>query len=300
MAKIFCSGDSKGTPSKTTEWKIQAEEILGQEIREFDGSRGYITCPLSNLHTQKNRPKDTLIYLSDFPHIHCLHQSCYEQLREVNRFLRIQITGTSKVETSFERKNTRGAEDLMKKSRELILKKYADKKKCLQDLGISSRDFINRMFLDDDLIWIGNPEHTGQQWKTHFRTALAWNQSPPLLTWRFICPNPLKPGSFDRTIENVAVYKHLVLESDELTMEETFTMFTAVEDIFVMKLKGVVFSGNKSYHGWFKHPGLEWLRDNKRVLAAMGFDTATMRPAQPVRIPGVIRENGKRQTFLWL
>jgi hypothetical protein len=61
----------------------------------------------------------------------------------------------------------------------------------------------------------------------------------------------------------------------------------------------VVDSGNKSLHGWF--------RNNEKVdsetrffLRSIGADTKTMRPSQPVRLPGARRENGNIQSVLWI
>jgi hypothetical protein len=61
----------------------------------------------------------------------------------------------------------------------------------------------------------------------------------------------------------------------------------------------VVDSGNKSLHGWFEMN--EKITEQQRFfLRQLGADVNTMRPSQPVRLPGAIRDNGNVQSILWL
>jgi hypothetical protein len=283
------------------EWRRQAQELLGADnpVDWTSESRGYIVCPLRHLHTTNSAPRDTFLYLEGFPHIHCLHESCHDELREINRLLRVQLTGQSVVNVDFARSQNYHMAEVLKKNRDAVIEKYMPKIRELNDFlhDAESQWFIHWMFSPYDWVWIGQPEMTGENWKTNFRAAGAWILPPP--SWKFICPNPLRT-CWDRKNENIAEYRHLVLESDSLNMLESRAMFEAVEDIFLLKLKAIVFSGNKSLHGWFEHPGLPWLALHKPLLVAMGFDAKTMSPSQPVRLPGVVRENGKRQELLWI
>jgi hypothetical protein len=286
------------------EWRAKCEELMGTPIDWVSESAGILECPFKDLHTTKNAYRDTALYLSGFPHIHCLHESCKERLRDINRFLRIQLTGTSQVSEDFAPKQSRGQVEFFRKNREMLIEKYTPKIREWSWAYLDTGFFLKKMFdpIDpQDWLWIGSPEMTGMNYPNNFGSSSFWIHASPLpKSWRFICANPLKKGVCNRTNNNVAAYKYLVLESDGLNFTETRAMFEAAEDLFMLRLKAIVFSGNKSLHGWFDHPGMEWLESNKSLLVAMGFDGATMRPTQPVRLAGAIRENGKVQSLLWL
>jgi hypothetical protein len=285
-----------------SEWRQKAQELLGASnpVDWTSESRGYIVCPLRHLHTTANGVRDTFLYLEGFPHIHCLHESCHDELREINRFLRIQLTGKSTVTTDFARSQNYGMAEALRKNRDMVLEKYTPKVRELpRYVGPSVEWFLEHMFEPTDFIWIGQPEMTGSYWPHNFQMVKHWEAKPPSPAFKFICPNPIM--GCDRKNENVAEYRHLVLESDTLTMLESRAMFEAVEDIFLLKLKAIVFSGNKSLHGWFAHPGLPWLALHQPVLVALGFDPKVMIPSQCVRLPGTVNpKTGKMQSLLWI
>ena len=288
------------------EWRQKAQELLGQAnpIDWTSDRRGYIVCPLRHLHTTNNAPRDTFLYLEGFPHIHCLHESCHDELREINRFLRIQLTGKSKVNVDFARSQSYGMAEALRKNRDAVLEKYTPRIRDLEGVrSFSPLAFLYRMFAPHDWVWLGQPEMTGPIWSRNFEEVSHWDVLPSCISpsWKFICPNPLIHGRCDRTNDNIFAYRHLVLESDTLTMLESRAMFEAVEDIFLLKLKAIVFSGNKSLHGWFAHPGLQWLALHQPVLVALGFDAKVMSPSQCVRLPGTANpKTGKMQSLLWI
>lgn len=280
------------------EWRQKAQELLGADnpVDWTSEARGYLVCPLRHLHTTRNGPRDTFLYLEGFPHIHCLHESCHDELREINRFLRIQLTGQSVVNADFARSQNYHMAEALKKNRDAVIEKYTPKIRKGLTFMVPSSVFLKRMFKKHDVVWVGQPEMA--KGAINFQDAWYWGICGIPSVWKYVCPNPLK--GCHRANENISEYRHLVLESDSLNILESRAMFEAVEDIFLLKLKAIVFSGNKSLHGWFVHPGPQWLALHKPLLIAMGFDSKTMSPSQPVRLPGVVRENGKRQELLWI
>ena len=55
--------------------RSSAEELLGS-VDWVDDSKGYVTCPGEDSHTNRNRHRDCLIHIDGAPNIHCVHQSC--------------------------------------------------------------------------------------------------------------------------------------------------------------------------------------------------------------------------------
>ena len=190
--------------------------------------------------------------------------------------------------------------DNLEQMRPMLIEKYRDKARTLTNPPMDPTHFLVRMFGPKDYVWIGQPWMTGKGWERCFRTVEQWIENPPIEQLSFMCANPLTPGCYDRTQENVLNLKSLFLESDTLSMLDSRAMFEAVEALFALQVQTIVFSGGKSLHGWFKHPGLEWFSNNKSMLEALGFDPATMRSAQPVRLGGAMRDNRTKQAVVWV
>jgi len=72
-----------------------------------------------------------------------------------------------------------------------------------------------------------------------------------------------------------------------------------------MQMVAIVDTGNKSLHGWFRHPGADVIGELVEILPHWGFDRALFKPCQPVRMPGFVRrfDDGRTprmQELLWL
>jgi len=85
--------------------------------------------------------------------------------------------------------------------------------------------------------------------------------------------------------------RYLVVESDKLSRDETCAVFRWLKEACDWGLAAVVDTGGKSLHGWFRSPD-EDLEEAKIVLGELGCDTKMFTPSQPVRIPGIMREDG--------
>jgi hypothetical protein len=178
---------------------------------------------------------------------------------------------------------------------------YSD---ALEPILVDPIDFLRRLhvFQPHDRIWIGRENSSGRPiHAANFRTLNQWEAAPPPPTWSFTTGAAFFPGSFRRSKANVKTVRTLVLESDTLTIPETFAMVQWVEDEFSLPLLAAVSSGNKSLHCYLKFPGRSWIDHYGPALVAVGFDERTFSPAQPIRLAGQQREdNGALQSLLWV
>lgn len=182
--------------------------------------------------------------------------------------------------------------------------------------------FLAGLFRRDDVVWIGDTFDTGKpEHARHFRAVRDWLkvEHPP---GPLVCPATFAAGAFSRCEASIATRDYVVLEGDAVLPEiaakgargealsesEKFSNQTACAAVInwlrcntALELRAVVDSGSKSLHGWFDCPDASELETLKRLIPALGFDPATLRPAQPVRLPGVMRPGARRwQRLLFL
>lgn len=197
--------------------------------------------------------------------------------------------------------------DRAKALREVIFTKYMNKLPLMTSPNRQEEEWYLylRLFDNDDVLWMGNPDDTGQpRHVSNFRTVLEWAsfEVPPA---NFTCYSTYKPGSYSRCNEAVATRRYLVVEGDQLVspilnLEDKLlnrnrcaAVFAWLQEEVKLNLRMVVDSGNKSLHGWFEVPeDTKLLEELKLVLPAIGCDKATLKLSQPVRCPGAIRDLG--------
>jgi hypothetical protein len=251
--------------TKTKTLSTVIEDLFGDALSWDDhtDTTGYIPCPGRDKHTHKDGRRDCRVYLSGAPTIWCLHNSCEEDVKDANE-------------------NLRGA-----------LRQFVS--------------LITGLFGEDDRLWMGQPFETGDEFRSSFAPSSVWLDRIGCHLGPFICPNPFAAGTSDRRAENLADKRYFVIEGDDCSPDKDenrdrcgaiFKYATGVKP--KLKLRAVVDAGNKSLHGWFEYPGDEIYRWCLDVLPALGADAATMRLTQPVRLPGVTRNNGNEQTLLWI
>jgi hypothetical protein len=149
--------------------------------------------------------------------------------------------------------------------------------------------------------------------------------------FQFIVPSPMTARSgltqngrqSARCLHNVGARRFLVIEFDMTPQSEFWgrliqrwekkgiSIFDAQASLLVnlatnpglrAPLACVVYSGNKSLQGWYYVNGFE----DERVLpffqraVGLGADRATWTKCQLVRLPGGLRENGRRQEVVYL
>ena len=217
----------------------------------------YIPCPFEHLHTKPTKHTDCRLYFDTHPHLHCFHDSCAEELHGLNDYLRLVITGTS----AFPSKEDEGREpvDLAYRDEVLarkseFLRKYRRRRRKQGRIEIRPADFLSRAFghVPEKLIWSGVLTSTGSlAHRANFRTVEEWLGMPPAAGWSFTCPSTFVRGSFNRNDAHVDSLEYLVLESDDLSPEDTAAMFEWLEATFATPLWAIVHSGRRGPHGWF-------------------------------------------------
>lgn len=298
---------------------MNIEDIIGPIDWVEQGKHGYISCPGRELHSSPTHHKDCRIHLDGIPNIFCLHERCGEVVAETNKDLRqaLKASGWEAPPLSDEQRERLNRKDHL----ETVAKRLSGAKHFVYDeyawpverIEVESEDaiwpdkdpdqFLWSLFNPEDTIWTGHPFQTGFQHKSRFQQTNFWtrNQTGP-----FICPNPLVPGSNRRSTDCLTDRRYFVIECDTASDDpdenrnRCGAVFKYAMHVQDLKLRAVVDSGNKSLHGWFEYPGdvkYDWCR---KVLPVLGADPATMRLSQPVRCPGVVRDNGNLQRLLWL
>ena len=103
------------------------------------------------------------------------------------------------------------------------------------------------------------------------------------------------------TLQNTGPRKYLVVEFDEGTHDDHASLLSYL-NTNMTPLVCAVMSGNKSLHGWFR---VEDWNDEKQIsffkrATSIGADPATWTRSQFVRMPNGTRNNGAKQTTLYL
>jgi hypothetical protein len=275
------------------------------------GSPVDIVCPNEPLHTQHDGRASCRLWFDTCPHLYCFHLHCYETNQELNTWLRLKVLGSTEFPDDFlpEEGGPKTAGDYVyaknvERRFPKLLQRFRKSAPALEPIAIKAIDFLRRLrvFKSDDLVWVGQlnsaglPKHVEQ-----FHTLEEWTVTPPWLTWDYTAGGVFLPGCFSRSKANVKAVRALILESDSLSMEDTFAMARWVEDEFSLPLLAAVSSGNTSLHCYFRYPGQDWVDAYRPALIAVGFDRKTFSPVQPVRLAGQRRaDNGTEQSLLWV
>lgn len=302
-----------------------AAEILG-EIHWIDETHGYCRCPGIQHHSGKNHKQDCRVYIDQVPTVDCFHESCQNQIGEANRNLRSAI-GKEEAACGVDvGKISRGPLD---PAREVLIQKALYLRRCLQaDYGwplaeikaasnppehpVSQRFNLMTMFEPLDWVWNGHIFESGKPHHHHrFKPVTEWawlcNQEDssgcdPVefssVFREYVVPSAFQRGSFARTRENLVGPRFLVVESDILSKDQVGAVFRWLGTL--LTLRTIIDTGGKSLHGWFDYPGEDLLKELMVILPILGCDRKMFNPAQPCRMPGVIRGNtGKLQEMIY-
>ena len=296
---------------KEDEKKALCAELLGLEIDWYDDDRGTLKCPAAHLHKKSTGPKDTIIYLDGVPTLFCFHDSCRQVIEDANLIIRQAIAPmTPEQKEEGKLKHSRYHEIGCKARkvvfhREVILEKYAWPE-LFADPRTPDASWTSfcRLWDPEDIIWIGEVWDSGPvKGPGHFLTVREWNErGVNTYANHFTTASTFKWGTIDRVGRQIARNDYIVVEFDSLNSDKGLNRSQGAAMLkycaTFIDLVMVVDSGNKSLHGWFKN--------NEKVdaetsffLRCIGADAKTMRPSQPVRLPGARRENGNIQSLLW-
>lgn len=296
------------------------ETALGP-IKWHENGDGLCQCPGHKKHTHGTGRADCKIYTSGaVPTVYCFHDHCQEEVADANQ--RIRDAWRMYVAEPVDEEQVKKAREAAAKKHELVEKMRSRLPLILEQYKIKyegdhSPTHWFDLYAPGDVIWCGEPYDSGPRFQSCWRPMEMVRQryeSQGLLPrGQFTCPSTFKIGEFNRRNEAVVSAKYLVLEGDQVGLSVPVTTpedrvrnkanCSAVINWLAtaggMTLRMVVDSGNKSLHGWFNHPGESRLAELKLVLPALGFDRATLKPSQPVRMPGQMRDNGNKQRILF-
>lgn len=294
------------------------KEIIERHVKDvtWRGLKGYCHCPGEHLHTtQTPHKRDCIIYADSVPTVYCFHEHCQELISDINRQIREDWSVFQPEIPPDELEKARAA---ARHKHELETRAMASLPQILKDfkwdeseIRVSSKGyesesdwqtFLN-LFHDDDVIWVGQPEDTGDYKKVvNFRRVKELKLLPGGPQGNFTCMSTFRRGSYSRANANVANTPYLVVEGDKIlgdpkspaekqrNRDACGAVFRWLEQSIGLKLRAVVDSGNKSLHGWFVMPPKAVYDELKVVLPAIGCDRAMFKPSQPVRAPGAIRQ----------
>ena len=78
-------------------------------------------------------------------------------------------------------------------------------------------------------VWIGDVYSSGKpEHRTHFRPVAEWYQIGPVMG-NYTCGSSFKPGSYQRSNENLNGHRFLVVESDTLAQDEVGAVFAYLQ-----------------------------------------------------------------------
>lgn len=189
-------------------------------------------------------------------------------------------------------------------------------------IGMTDRESataqINAMFAPDDLILIGTMQRGfGQR---NLRPAKAWLKAPDMLYHEQVKINPFtgkeeEGGAHGRTRfgnKCIARYAFTLLEFDHLSLAEQYAFWCEMVKREGHPVTAIVHSGNRSLHGLIRvnaRDREEWETYRDRLIAYFctsgesdyHADRQALRnPTCAIRLAGVQRHGGAKQTLLYL
>lgn len=230
-----------------------------------------------------------------------------------------------------ERQRTRDRTDLIqraRKQREAIIARYAwepcdvwENSPQKMDGDLVEDDpahFLRSLFPPDAILWTGALHESGQEGKHahRWRTCVEWQHaSPQDRIGPMVTPGTWKPGTVSRSGGDVRSTPYTVLDFDGLDgvkpdnpdrlaahLRASLSITRWIREGLCWRLAAIVWTGGKSLHAWFHHPGAEALQSLRDVGSTLGVDAGLIgHPEHPCRLPGAIHEKtGERSRVLWL
>ena len=308
--------------------KQTTEEVLGA-VDWLNDWEGNATCPGQDLHSHRTGPRDCRVYLDKVPTIYCVHQSCLGEVEKANRQLRKVLCNQDTGSLTFKGSQLAGGfipvtkahyspkdrrEYLRRKSRERQLKSAGRKQlerilndpvyqweydQILADSPLAPGHepiedwhlFLGLFEGMEGSLWCGDVTDSGQEHHSeNFKPTDEWLLSPEP-PGAFTCSALFAPGTTSRRNANVTSRPYLVMESDKLTKGQMGAVLRWFNVGMHWPLRAIIDTGGKSLHGWMDMPPQEWLPELQIIVEAMDMDPAMLKPSQPVRLPGVPRDN---------
>ena len=292
-----------------------AENYLGLVDWQESGTEGYCRCPGQAKHTTPNGPKDCIVYVTGAPTVHCFHRSCQDDTDEYSAPLRKVLPidkdpGEKPFNKSeWKKRAARNAEikGLAAATSERLLRSERSQRLPSALSSQKSWEFFLDLFKLQDILWIGERNHSGWYGRGHFKTMEEWAFSR-WDDWPFTCAGTFKSNHhYHRSKLHILTQPYTVIEFDHLDPDpETnkglgLNFFLDLVETYHLVLRMAVDTGGKSLHFWVDNDPTIFDEEFVIFLRALGADIRLLQLAQPVRCPGIIRpETGKQQAVLVL
>jgi len=289
-------------------------------IRWETESRGVCDCPGASSHSTPGM--DATLFIDGCPTLHCFHQSCKGDVEDANEEFRAEVR-EAEADPNFKFVPSEEDQRRWRQHREqlrLLAQARDNLPRILAEFQIPPSEWLSRspvkltgdardewrqllqLFSPDDNIWIGQLWDTGQPHHAcHFRPVKDWLAQEAVAPGPHICPASFRRGAYTRAEDSVLGRAFLVVESDTLSKRESSAIFQWLQQ--QLHLYAVVYTGNKSLHGWFKCPDCDYagFQELKVILTGLNCDPAMFRVSQPCRLPGWLREDTQHyQRLLYL
>ncbi len=183
----------------------------------------------------------------------------------------------------------------------------------LKDRRHDSRLFIESLFQDDEIVWMGETYESGREENRHnFRPVSDWlelDQLPPR-----VAAGTFHRGSISRNSESVDNSPFIVIESDDLIGHEprdekerdqnkaaSFALFFYCQEKLGLHPRAVIDTGNKSLHLWFDRPPPDEFSALLKLADGLRIDRGLLERCQcsPLRLPGTIHEKTNNPAELY-
>jgi hypothetical protein len=175
------------------------------------------------------------------------------------------------------------------------------------------RFFIGALFSRDAVVWTGEVFHSGRRHADRWRTAQEWQDADQREVGPMIAPAIWKPGTVNRTGENVLAAPYVVCDFDgfddvkpaddeiEAHIAASLAIIRWLREGMGWQLAALIHTGNKSVHAWFRHPGAAALQSLRDTAPALGIDAGLIgHPEHPARLPGQRHAKSGISRTLWL
>jgi hypothetical protein len=181
--------------------------------------------------------------------------------------------------------------------------------------GDCPRGFLLTMFRPQALVWTGQVHDSGERHADRWKTVWQCLHEPAENIGPMVTPSTWKPGTVSRTRENVAAAPYVILDFDgpkgwkphnqadlDRHIAESLAIVRWLKEDRQWNLAAIVYTGNKSLHAWFDHPGESLLSSLRESLPILGIDKSLIgHPEHPARLPGKVHDkSGKMSRVLWL
>lgn len=164
------------------------------------------------------------------------------------------------------------------------------------------RLFLARRFPAEAVVWTG---HEWQSGSTHgvgrWRTVAEWSESARDDVGPMVAPAIYPAGAVSRNKVDVVDAPYLVLDFDERSRAESLAIVRWLREDLEWDLAAMIWTGGKSVHAWFHHPGAACVEELAQTARLIGIDKSLIgAPEHPCRLPGQIHKDTKNtSTLLW-